>query len=163
MDNLKDTKIFRCGSSEKSLREESSNCTFSVDSNYKTLEFNFSILVPGRGTTDVRLQIGKNDLPHLLNTIANEEGLVDIGVFIDCTHSASVQVLKRLEEKEKESQRSKEKTENIITELKVIEGFIHKKYKEAPDEKDLLENEMNNRMDSILQQLGCRDFLSKSK
>jgi len=161
MDSLKDTKVFRCGSSETYLREENSNCTFSINSNFQKLKFNFSLPVPG-GTTDVCLEIGKNDLPNILKIIANE-GLVDIGVFIDCTQTASEQVLKKLEEKDKEIQRREKIKEGVIAELKVIDSFIYKKYKEVPDGKDLLENEMNHRMDNILQQLGCRDFISKTK
>lgn len=71
---LKNTKVYRSGSTVNHWNFEHKNCKFSVDPHSNNLNLIFTIASKGGGNTDVKVSIGKEDIPHIMNEIFEHVG-----------------------------------------------------------------------------------------
>lgn len=67
--NLESAEVMRSGSTESTWRVESEECKFNIVPSSGSIEFSFSIASAGGGKTDIKLKIGEEDLPTILNKI----------------------------------------------------------------------------------------------
>jgi hypothetical protein len=72
MVELKHSKIFRGGITASRLTFETRSCSFCANAEGRSLDIRFELASKGGGTTAVLLQIGIDDLPMILEAIANE-------------------------------------------------------------------------------------------
>ncbi|EGU30876.1 MULTISPECIES: hypothetical protein [Vibrio] len=66
---LKNTSVYRAGATERYWKKESNKCRYEIDKSNGSLDIYFSIASKGGGTTDIKVTIGKDDLPSVLNDI----------------------------------------------------------------------------------------------
>src|SRR6185369_12569909 len=76
MPNLEHSKVFRGGVTAPHLTAETRWCTYNVNLSDQALDLRFNLASKGGGTTSVLLQIGRKDLPAILDAIA--EAIPDI-------------------------------------------------------------------------------------
>ncbi len=69
--SLGSTKVWRAGATKTRWQNETSNCDFQVNKKTGELEFYFSIASKGGGITEIKLAVGEEDLPKLLNDISD--------------------------------------------------------------------------------------------
>jgi hypothetical protein len=69
---LEHTKIWRSGVTSKTYNFESSLCYVTVREEDKSTSLSFTLRSKGGGETAVRVSIGLQDLPAILNAIAKE-------------------------------------------------------------------------------------------
>ena len=95
MTELQHTTIQRGGETARKWTRETSDCGFDLNIAERGLEFRFKIASKGGGFTEVLLTVGLEDLPVVLEAIAN--GIPDsIGTLSRCTALASTKCLELL-------------------------------------------------------------------
>ena len=82
MKSLTHSKVYRAGITAEVLKHETNDCSFHANKSERALEFHFNLASKGGGVTSVLLRIGKDDLPAILEAVAN--AMPDYDLFTEC-------------------------------------------------------------------------------
>ena len=72
MQELKHSKVYRCGLTETQLRLETEASRFTVKAQERSVNFEFDLDSKGGGVTSVMFQVGLADISAILNGIADQ-------------------------------------------------------------------------------------------
>jgi hypothetical protein len=131
MTDMKHTEIFRGGVTASYLSPETRQCSFRINVEGMSLDFKFELASKGGGTTCVRVQIGLDDLPSMLEAIATEMPEECVGTFSHCAAVASKRILQQLKDARKKQVDEQVRTRSKIEELQAVEQFVWRKHFET--------------------------------
>lgn len=100
MADLKHTKIYRGGLTSPYQSMETRECSFHANTGENALDIRFNLASKGGGTTSVLVQVGLDDLPVILEAVANTIP-ESVGVLLDCAAVAYKRNLGQLREARK--------------------------------------------------------------
>lgn len=149
MAELKHTKIYRGGVTSPHLNLETQKCSFRANQNNNALDLRFQIASKGGGTTSVLLRIGMDDLPTILEAIA-EKMPENVGVLSDCASIANKKNLEQLTEARRVQGNEKARAESLIEKLEGVEEFVSEKYYEAAAGEDEREASVKDQLEEVI-------------
>ena len=155
MAELENTKIYRGGVTAPYITLETKRCSFHANTKNNALDLRFKLASKGGGTTSVLLQIGLEDLPAILDAVANNMP-ESVGVLSDCAAIANKKNLEQLKEARRVKDDEKARAQGLIEKLETVAQFVAEKYYAAPageDEKEARANEELTEVINSLRQL----------
>jgi hypothetical protein len=177
MPKLKNTKIYRGGSTSNTYKYETDDCLCYVqpsdsDNNPNSLNLHFSLASKGGGITDVKVTIGKDDLPIILTEIVrympkSREAFLDsakiiaeknpesLTTFLEC---ATIANQGKIEQKKKNAEKLKTLKESItesLTELESVDEFVSEIYRQLPHGEDEQEKIIMDKTQKVVASLSA--------
>lgn len=152
MAELKNTKIYRGGVTAPNLTLETRTCSFHANVKEKSVDIKFNLASKGGGTTEVLLQIGLDDLPLILEAVADKMP-ESVGVLSDCAAIANKKNLAQLKEARRVQADEKARATTLVEKLEDVEQFVSRKYYEAPAGEDEREAAVKERLEEVIESL----------
>ena len=149
---LKSTKVYRGGITAPYLNFETKTCSFSTNAKDKTLDFRFDIASKGGGTTSILLQIGLDDLPEVLSSLARQFP-ESVGVLSDCAAIANKKNLEELKKTRDVHADEKARAKSLIEQLEPVAEFVSDRYMEKPAGEDEQEEAARSTINSVIRTL----------
>lgn len=155
MSNLKHAKIYRSGITARTWAHETRECTFGTNVKERSMEFRFCLASKGGGTTEVLLQVGVEDLPQILESIANK--FPESADFLSTSAAtANRKNIELLEEARRMQNDESALAQDLINQLELVEQYVSEKYYEAPAGEDDKEAAARDSVAEVLSKLRDR-------
>jgi hypothetical protein len=152
MAKLEHTKIYRGGVTASSITLETRQCSFKTNTSERALDFRFDLASKGGGTTSVLLQIGLDDLPLILESIAGAMP-ESVGTLSNCAALAYKKIFEQLTEARRVQGDEKARATSLVEKLEVVEEFVSQKYYEAPPGQDEQEATAMSQLEEVVNSL----------
>ncbi len=152
MANLEHAKIYRGGITAQYINLETTSCSYRIDQREKSIAFSFNIASKGGGTTRVVLHVGKDDWAELFKQIGS--AFPDQApALAEASAAAYRKTMKDLAQARKMSDETAKAAEELIADLEPVAEFVNEKYMALPAGEDEREEELNNKIDSVIRKL----------
>jgi hypothetical protein len=152
MSDLHFSKVYRGGATAQYLNVETSEITFHVNLNTKSVDFRFKLASKGGGTTSVLLQVDIDDLSRVLEYVAGSFP-DQVDVFSECATIANKKIREKMQEAQRVQKDEKARAIGLIEKLESVEEFVTEKYYQAPSENDKKEAMVKNELEEVIQLL----------
>jgi hypothetical protein len=148
---LEHTKIYRGGVTAPRITLETNECSCNISE--RALDFRFQLASKGGGTTEVLLRIGLDDLPLILEGIADAMPEKSVGTLSDCAALANKKILEQLTEARRVQSDEKARASSLVEKLEPVLKFVSKKYIEAPAGQDEQEAAAQSQLEEVVDSL----------
>jgi hypothetical protein len=149
---LEHTTIYRAGKTARSLNFETKACWFGVNGPNAPINLRFDLASAGGGTTQVLIEIGKDDLRSILTAVATE-----MPESADVMSNAGALAAEKLRDELAEARRIDAESKTLATalndKLEIVREYVDEKYCEAPLQGDARERAVKDHLDEVVQSL----------
>ena len=149
MPQLNHSKVYRGGVTARSYSRENSQCSASVDARDGTLQIQFYLASKGGGTTQVLLQIGKEDFQAIIMEFASSQP-ESAGILLDCAAIAYKKNLELLESARKLNADQKVRAKSLIDDLAAVEEFLYESHDAVPISEDKKQERVRNQLQKVI-------------
>lgn len=155
MSKLEHSKIHRSGITARKWVFETRVCTFGINVKGRSMDFRFCLASKGGGTTEVLLQVGIEDLPLVLESIATKfpESADLLSTSAALANRKNIELLNEARRIQNDESAL---TQDLINKLELVEKYVSEKYYEAPSGEDGKEIEARNSVTEVLSKLRNR-------
>jgi hypothetical protein len=156
MFKLEDTQIDRGGVTASQLVHETTECSFSVDSDGEAISLHFHLASKGGGTTEVRVTIGSKGISSIVREFA-ENVPQSAGFIVNAAALATTRLRLALARGQIALHENRAHVNAAVHELEALEELVQEAYNSAPEGSDEREKTALLKLRSALTELRAHE------